>query len=226
MKDVFKGDIMAEYIDKRDVITSDLEACKRAFDDVDIPWVIMGGITLGYARYKDIMPWDTDLDVGIFTEMTGVQWGSVLSALKKQGFNKGGEVDDFAHFFRKTILDLHIFHKDGEFYVCSPKPYKHRYIERAKWFDKIQIVNFVGDRYPIPNLIEDFVSAHYGPDWKTNIIKNHSEYHKEKRGDPGDPSNWFLNRLRKEDGHFWWPALLMSHENIGDFDELRDSTNI
>lgn len=216
---------MSEYVDKTNDISSDLAACKRAFDQAGVPWVIMGGITLGYARYKDIMPWDTDLDIGICTEMTSTQWQSVLFALQKQHFRKNGEVNDFAHFFRKVVLDLHVFHKDGNFYVCAPKPYKHRYVERAKWLDEIQTVDFIGDKFPMPNHIEDFVSAHYGPDWKTNIIKNHAEYHKVKRGDPGDPNHWFLNRFRKEDGRFWWPALLMSHENIGDFDELRNSVD-
>lgn len=217
---------MAEYVNRTKEIASDLLACKQSFEEIKIPWFIMGGITLGYARYKDIMPWDTDLDIGICAEITKDQWQAVLRSLGKHGFRKNGEVNDFAHFFRKVVMDLHVFHKDGEFYVCSPLPYKHRYIERAKWLDEIQLVDFLGDKYPMPNHLEDYVSAHYGHDWKTHIVKDYKAYHDEKRGDPGAPNSWYLNRFRKEDGRFWWPALLMSHENIGDFDELRDSANM
>jgi phosphorylcholine metabolism protein LicD len=67
-------------------IVSDLAACKIAFSNVDIPWVIMGGIVLGYARYKDIMDWDTDVDIAIFSEVTDTQWVAVCDSLTKQGY--------------------------------------------------------------------------------------------------------------------------------------------
>jgi len=60
-------------MNKKEGIISDLVACKKAFDKINIPWVIIGGIVLGYARYKDIMEWDTDLDVGIFVELSNMQ---------------------------------------------------------------------------------------------------------------------------------------------------------
>jgi len=44
------------------------------------------------------------------------------------------------------------------------------------------LVDFLGDKYPMPNNIEDFVIAHYGMDWKTNIIKDHEKYFTDKRG--------------------------------------------
>jgi hypothetical protein len=226
---------MEDYIDKKDAIISDLMACKKAFDQVQIPWVVMGGIVLGYARYKDIMPWDTDLDIGIFADISYTQWESVKKALSEQGYKKWNtpkstakrnEVNDFSCAFRKTHIDLLIFHKSKGFYICAPKTkFNLRYIEKAEWFDEIQFVDFLGDKYPMPNYIEDFVTAQYGPNWKTNVVKDHSKYHKEKRGDPGKPEDWYLNRFRKEDGKLWWPVLLKSNENIEDFDELRNSVD-
>ena len=86
MLDVFKGDIMVEYIDKRKAIASDLLACKTAFDQAGIPWVIMGGIVLGYGRYNDIMPWDTDVDIGVFVDLTTKEWQLLYNSLNKNGF--------------------------------------------------------------------------------------------------------------------------------------------
>jgi len=40
-----------KYVDRRVIITEDLAACKTAFDQAEVPWVIMGGVVLGYARY-------------------------------------------------------------------------------------------------------------------------------------------------------------------------------
>jgi predicted nucleotidyltransferase len=41
-------------------IIDDLKACKIAFSQAGIPFIIIGGTVLGYARYNDIMEWDTD----------------------------------------------------------------------------------------------------------------------------------------------------------------------
>jgi len=204
---------MTEYIDKTKEITSDLKACKAAFDQVDVPWVIIEGIVLGYARYKDIMPWDTDVDAGIFIEITDVQWCAVLLSLQKYGFKKNGELNDFAHFFRKVVLDLHRFHKDGDYYVCSPTPCRHRYIEKASWFDEPQTVDFIGSKYTMPNHVEDFVSAHYGSDWKTNIIKNHDEYFIDARGSL-DHTAWINGNSRCNKNGDLWPKILTIEENL------------
>lgn len=216
---------MSEYIDRKNDIISDLKACKTVFSEANISWAINGGVVLGYARYKDVMPWDTDIDIGIFGDITIDQWETLLELLKTHGFKKNGEINDFAHFFRNVVLDLHVFHKENSFYVCRPEPYKHRYLEKAKWFDEIQLVDFLDDRYPMPNFIEDFLDAHYGYSWKTNVIKNHAEYHDMKRGNPNDPGSWYLKRVRSEDGLFWWPVILMSGEEVNDFDELRNSVD-
>ena len=212
-KIIISGGIMVEYVDRTKEISSDLKACKTAFDEVNIPWVIIDGIVLGYARYKDIMPWDTDLDVGIFSEITNEQWGFLLLSLQKHGFKKVVEVNDFAAFSRETILDLHVFHKEGDFYVCYPKPHKHRYIERAKWFNEPQIVDFIGDRYPMPNHVEDFVSAHYGSDWKTNIVKNHDEYLVDARGSL-DHLAWINGNSRCNKNGDLWPKILTIEEHL------------
>ena len=77
-------------------IASDLAACKLAFEQVNIPWVITDGIVLGYARNKEIMPWDTDVDMGVFIEITDKQWNSIYKALLKNGFRiKRPTRDDF-----------------------------------------------------------------------------------------------------------------------------------
>lgn len=221
---------MLEYIDRKKLIISDLAACKKAFDKIKIPWVLMGGVVLGYARYGDVMPWDTDLDIGIFTDIDYTTWQSVKTALSEQGYKrwntpkgkcKKNEVNDFCCAQRETPIDLCIFHKRGDFYVCAPKTtYKIKYVEKAVWFDDIQLVDFVGDKYPMPNNVEDFVLAHYGPDWRTNIKKNHAEYFNEKRGDFSNVRGWLNNRKRKDDGQLWWPALLDADEDVGDLNAL------
>ena len=200
---------------------SDLKACKTAFDSVEIPWVIMGGIVLGYARYNDIMSWDTDIDIGVFVELTKDQWRKLYNSLHNNKFRIGNNKKDFICGRRESSFNLQLYHKNGNFYESFPQTMKgFKYVEKIEWYDKPQMTKFLDDYYPMPNHINKWVACHYGKDWKTHIIKDHSEYFREKRGIPSDWKSWILNRKRK-DGNLWWPALLKINENIGDFkDEI------
>jgi hypothetical protein len=202
-------------MDMKKAIASDLLACKTAFDLVDIPWVIQGGIVLGYGRYKDIMAWDTDLDLGVFVELNVVERKDLFKALRGQGFRVNSKKRDFIFGRRETPLNLWFFHKNGKFYESFPTSTPgHKFIEKALWYDEPQIVDFLDSQYPMPNHIDDFLDAHYGPDWKTNVIKNHGKYFKEKRGKRNDIPDWYSNRRRKSDGQLWWPAILKLDEDI------------
>ena len=204
---------MVEYVDMRASISSDLVACKAAFDKTGIPWCIIGGVVLGYARYNDIMSWDTDLDIGIFTEISDVQWRSICGALHAQGFRIGIEKKDFTYGYRETELNIDTYHKDGEFYSSFPKSTPGiKFVEKAKWFDKIQILDFIGDMYPFPNNIEGFVSGHYGCDWKTNIIKDHEQYFNDKRGSR-EQLMWTKSRASKHGD--LWPKALETNDSMG-----------
>lgn len=198
---------------KADII-SDYAACKAAFDQVNIPWVIQGGGVLGYARYKDVMSWDTDLDLGVFVELAVKQRQELFKSLRKHGFRHNNARQDFICGKRQVTINLWFFHKKGDYYESFPITTPgFKFVEKAKWYDEPQIVDFLGDKYPMPNYIDDFLDAHYGEGWKTNVIKNHGTYFKEKRGRRNDIPDWFRNR-RKKDGSLWWPALLKTNEDI------------
>jgi hypothetical protein len=192
--------------DKKESIISDLKACKVAFGKAEIPWVIVGGIVLGYARYKEIMPWDTDLDIVVSTELTDARWSILHKSLASQGFVLPKIRMDFMYCHRKTEFNLELYHKDGNFYNCMPKSTPGlKFVEKAEWHDTPQIVDFLGSKYPMPNNIEDFVAKHYGADWKTNIIKKHAEYFMQKRGGR-DQAQWLTSRAGKQGD--LWPKIL------------------
>ena len=51
-------------------IVADLAACRVAFNRVNIPWVLIDGLVLGYARHKDVVPGDTDVDLAVCKELS------------------------------------------------------------------------------------------------------------------------------------------------------------
>jgi len=198
-----------------DKIASDLKACKLAFQQVNIPWVITDGIVLGYARYNNIMPWDTDLDMGIFVELSEKQWNDLYISLSRNGFRiKRNQRNDFIYGVRQSKFNMWSFHKKDDYYEAYPNTTKgFKFIEKAEWYDKPQMTKFLGDKYPMPNNIDDYLTCRYGQNWKDHVNKSHDNFFKEKRGDPKNISEWVTNRIRKEDGKFWWPIIMRTGEN-------------
>jgi len=187
-------------------LASDLLACKKAFDNVKIPWVITDGIVLGYARYKNIMEWDTDVDLAVFEEINKKQWKALFNSLIKEGFRIRKGKADFVCGGRLNSFNLWFFHKKGNFYEAFPTTTPGmKFVEKAIWYDKPQMVDFLGSKYPMPNDINDYLNYHYGNDWETNIIKDHKTWFKKKRGGDGKfiSQPLWLNGRSGKDGDLW-----------------------
>jgi hypothetical protein len=201
----------SKYVVNADTIASDLLACKNAFEKVDIPWVITDGIVLGYARYKKILEWDTDVDVAVFVEINGRKWNSLLDALTEEEFKVRAKKRDFVYGGRLTPFNLWFFHKKGNFYESFPGTTPGRkFVEKRIWYDEIQMVDFLGSQYPMPNNIDDYLNNHYGYDWPTNIIKDHQEWFQNKRGKPEDKG--LLGRSSKKGD--LWPKIIKADDTM------------
>lgn len=203
---------MIEYIDRREAISADLVACKAAFTQAGVPWVIMGGIVLGYARYKEIMAWDTDIDLGVFVELDVAKWQALWGALRANGFRFPNKKTDFILCNRKAEFNMWMFHKNGNYYEAFPASTPGvKFVEKAIWYDEPQIVDFLGSKYPMPNNMEDYLVCQYGTDWKDNVIKNHEQYYLDKRG-TRDVGSWPAGRATKEGD--MWPKVLKVDDSM------------
>lgn len=195
-----------------ETIHSDLKACKTAFNNTEIPWIIMGGIVLGYARYNNIMAWDTDVDIAVVGDITVKQRQKLNKGLTNIGFKISSGKGDFIYGRRKAPFNIWFFHKNGNYYEAFPKSTPGlKFVEKDIWYDKPQIVDFLNDTYPMPNNIDDYLICQYGVDWKTNIVKNHEQYYLDKRGSR-DVSKWPAGRATKTGD--MWPKLLKIGDNM------------
>lgn len=193
-------------------MAADLLAFKKAFDDAKIPWVITDGLVLGYARYKKIMEWDTDIDMAVCVEINGKQWQAFCNSLSTAGFKARMQKKDFICGGRLVPYNLFFLHKKGNFYECFPKSTPGlKFVEKAKWYDKSQMVEFLGNKYPMPNHMEDYLDHHYGKDWKTNIVKDHEEFFVDKRGSR-DMSKWLTGRSSKNGD--LWPKIIKIEDTM------------
>ena len=193
-------------------IESDLIACKKAFAEACIPWSITDGLVLGYARYKDIMSWDTDLDIGIFIELDSSMWQRLHGALKANGFNLPDRKTDFMHCNRDSEFGMGFFHKNGDYYEQFPESTPGlKFVEKAIWHDKQQLVDFCGDTYPIPSNINDYLDCRYEKGWMTNIIEDAEQFFIYKRGGRKQ-STWLHGRCSKH-GNLW-PKILKTEDSL------------
>ena len=201
--------IKKKKLQLKDKIISDLAACKAAFDSVKIPWVITDGIVLGYARKGDVLPWDTDLDLGVFCEISSSEWNKLHAALRKEGFGIRNLKQDFVYGKREVKFNMWLFHKEGGFYVSSPRSTPGvKFVEKEMWFDKPQLVKFLGRIYPMPNYLKDYLVTHYGSDWKVEK-PGHSKWRLEKFGTASsryEPDVWLASRCGPSGD--LWPKII------------------
>lgn len=202
-----------KVVSMRDKIESDLFACKKAFDQVRIPWIIIDGIVLGYIRHKNIIPWDTDVDVGVFVEVSKKQWRRLHESLRLCGFKIKPRKIDFMYGKRRSRLNMWFFHKskDGKYYEAFPPTTPNlRFVEKAESYDKPQHVKFLGSVFPMPNNLEQYLVDRYGKDWNDRTC-THEEWRVEKFGTLDQSVKvgqriWLRSRCgRKGD---LWPKIL------------------
>lgn len=192
------------YVVNAENIASDLLACKKAFDNAEVPWVITDGIVLGYARNKKVMEWDTDLDFAVFVEINKGQWTRLFNSLTSVGFKISKDKTDFICGGRLTPFNLWFFHKNGNFYESFPRSTpKFKFVEKAIWYDKPKMVDFLGSKFPMPNNINDYLDNHYGKDWKTNIIKDHETWRINKMGEYAVVTDKSLSGRSGKCGDLW-----------------------
>jgi len=194
-------------------IALDLAVCKKVFESLNIPWLIIGGVVLGYARYNEIMPWDTDLDVVVLGDLDADGWNRLYKVFSKNNFRKFNKrFLDFQVGMREAPIDLWIFHKNGNFYESFPHTTPGlKFVEKAIWYDEPRMVNFLGDKYPMPNNMEDYLICQYGKDWKDNVVKDHESYYLDKRGSRV-VAEWPSGRGIKNGD--MWPKILKVNDTM------------
>ena len=208
-----KGKRKKPAIPKANLIASDLAACKNAFDNAKIPWVIIDGIVLGYARHGGIIPWDTDLDIGIFRELTNAEWLRLYTAMKNEGFGFKNLKQDFVYGRRRVKLNMWMYHRNGTFYEAFPKITPDvKFVEKAEWYENPQLLLFLGKKYPMPANLEDYLLHRYGKD-HMEAKYTHDEWRLIKFGTQSpryEPDVWLGSRCGPKGD--LWPRIMRREE--------------
>ena len=137
------------------------KAMVKLLEATNLTYWITAGTLLGAIRDKDLIEWDIDTDIGIFSSERK-EFIELIKAAEKEGFEFfRAEADDalISLIRNGEYIDFYRYIKGQGYYGCSA----WRFGEKHFKFDTIELL---GCTVPIPQFADEFLSRLYG-DWKT-----------------------------------------------------------
>ena len=152
-----------------DVAKNLLLEAKEIMDRLGVKFFLRQGTCLGAVRDNGFISWDDDLDLGIVVGHNGFTEQSidpVLEAFRESGYYVQAQRTDSLvtstllknsiriDLLFLSVIDEQIYHWPGIWFPVS-------------LFEELKEINFLGERFLVPNPPEEYLRIKYGPDWQT-----------------------------------------------------------
>ena len=154
-----------------DVVVAEkvLKEIKRILDELGVTFFLHSGACLGAIRDNGIMPWDDDLDLGVIIGLHGFteeSLDSIVSAFRNNGFITGVSCSD--QHISVPLLKSQV-RTDLQFHhIINDKIYHYPGILiPLSLFTNLKEIDFLGEKYYVPNPPEEYLRLKYGEDWRT-----------------------------------------------------------
>lgn len=175
-----------------------LKELKQILDGLGITFFLRKGTCLGVIRDNKLIPWDDDVDIGSVIGYNGLTEQSidrVVAALKDNGYLIKIDQLDYAisvvalkssirtDWMVHRVIGDSTFHWPG---VRIP----------ARLFTNTKEIDFIGQKFQVPNPAEEYLRFMYGTEWK--IPKKAGYYEKDVLDQiPNDSLPGHAGKLKK-----------------------------
>ncbi len=145
-----------------------LKEIKQVMDQAGVPFFLRQGTCLGAIRDNALIPWDDDIDVGsvfglhVFAEETVV---SVAQTLRERGFILKIERND--HCLCVAMAKESIRIEWSCYWVIDDAVFMYPGMRiPVHLFTDLKEIDFLGEKFLVPNPPEDYLQEKYGPEWR------------------------------------------------------------
>ena len=147
----------------------ELEARRRGLvelagllESTGIRYLLLDGALLGAVRDKAFIPWDWDVDIGVYAESAEGKVWKILDRASEAGF----KVTMVRFGWMRLDLEKEGSEFTLQFYYEEGAMRRAGVIQHPKeFFDETAEIEFLGRRYPCPRDKERMLARHYGDDW-------------------------------------------------------------
>jgi hypothetical protein len=143
-----------------------LRALDRALVERDIPYFALWGMHIGAVRHGGLIPWDTDIDIGIETVHRSAVHDAVSALTRQHGYYVSGLDRDLVRLayreWNQSHVDIELWHPDPEDpdrIAFQSEPSLHR-SRRSEFFPQQRRL-FHGIDLAVPNSVE-YLLDYYG----------------------------------------------------------------
>ena len=144
-----------------------LREAKGILDEQGVTFALVSGTCLGAVRDNMLMPWDDDIDLGSVLGLNGLteeKIGQVAAAFRDGGFIARIAPQD--HCISVPLLKESIRIDWISFRIVDNSTFHYPGIRiPAGMLVDPKEIDFIGERFNVPNPPEEYLRLKYGPEW-------------------------------------------------------------
>ena len=161
------------------VAERNLKEIKQILDELGVVFILGSGSCLGATRDKAFIPWDDDVDLVSVIGINGLTEESAdiaASAFRKKGYFVG-QMDGVHSKILMTLKDRVRISLEC-LRISDDHVYAYPGIKfPAIFFTQPKEIDFLGERFLVPNPPEEYLALKYGPQWM--VPRKAGEYEKD-----------------------------------------------
>ena len=146
-----------------------LKDVKRIFDQLGVVFFLASGTCLGAIRENRFIPWDDEMDTASVIGLHGVTEETidrVIDAFTETGYY--AHVGHTARYSGVSVVKSSIRVDWGVHRIIGNSIYQYPGFKTPlRLFTQLKEIDFIGEKFLVPNPPEEYLQAKYGPEWRT-----------------------------------------------------------